>query len=261
MPDEADEPEVLDLADKPFIAGSVKNGQKYEVHQRRWIERTQKSLVTELREKYGGWNLGDRRMGRHVFSTAGFLDDAWYNRTCWMYSETWPGFYLAHRGAKTGQLLVVGPEKTYAVQAFPTRNLQSPQFTPGGKGYLLFADRNDNEPVLSAQTRGTTKGWGFTRTEPPVWHQWVPVRIRAMVLAGPNLFVAGPPDVVPEEDPMAAFEGRKGAVLRVHAAADGKTLGERTLAAPPVFDGLIAAGGRLVLCTTDGRVVCLGESD
>ncbi|MHC4403805.1 MAG: hypothetical protein ACYTG0_29455 [Planctomycetota bacterium] len=27
---------------------------------------------------------------------------------------------------------------------------------------------------------------------------------------------------------------------------------------PPVFDGLIAAAGRLLMSTTDGRVVCFG---
>jgi hypothetical protein len=87
------------------------------------------------------------------------------------------------------------------------------------------------------------------------------VRIRAMVLAGKRLFVAGPPDVVDPDDPMAAFEGCKGAVLHARSAADGKVLAERKLDAPPVFDGLIAAGGRLFLCTTNGYVVCLGEKD
>jgi len=202
--------------------------------------------------------LGDRKMGRRMFSTAGFLDDAWYNRTYWMYSETWPGYYLAHRAAKTGQLLVVGPQKTYAVQAYPYRNMQSPLFTPGAKGYLLFADANGNEPALDERTRETTKGWGFTRTAPPVWHHWVPVRIRAMVLAGTTLFVAGPPDVLDPDDPMASFDGRKGAVLRAVSAADGKTLAELTLGSAPVFDGLIAAHGRLCLSTQDGRVLCLG---
>jgi hypothetical protein len=176
-----------------------------------------------------------------------------------MYAKSWPGFYLAHRGAKTGQLLVVGPEKTYGVQGYPSRNLQSPLFTPGGKGYLLFADANDNEPILDYRTRGTTKGWGFTRKAPPAWHDWVPVHIRGMALAGKTLFVAGAPDVIDAKDPMAAFEGRKGAVLRAVSAADGKTLSERKLAAPPVFDGLVAAAGRLLMCTTDGHVLCFGE--
>ncbi len=260
LPDPGHKTVAMDLSNQPFVTEGLEPDQDYEVHQRNWIERTQTQLLARLRRAHGSYSLGDRQMGLHVFSTAGFLDDSWFNRTFWMYSATWPGFYLAHRASKTGQLLVVGAEKTYAVQAFPSRNLQSPLFTPGEKGYLLFADRNDNEPILDDRTRGTTKGWGFTRQEPPVWYHWVPVRIRSMVLAGKHLFVAGPPDVVVPGDPLAAFEGRQGAVLRAHSASDGKTLAEYKLDAPPVFDGLIAASGRLFTCTTQGDVICLGEN-
>ena len=259
LPGPGERREGMDLRKQPFVSDDVAGSQKYEDHQRRYVERAMKAVVDRTVKAHGDYSFGHRRMGRHVFSTAGFLDDSWYNRTFWMYSAAWPGFYLGHRAAKTGQLLVVGARKTYAVQAFPLRNLQSPLFEPGQKGYLLFADDNANEPVLGHRTQGTTKGWGWTRSRPPVWHAWVPVRIRAMVLAGERLVVAGPPDVVAPDDPMASFEGRKGAVLRVLAAADGKPLAQRKLAAPPVFDGLIAAAGSLFLCTTDGRVACLGK--
>jgi len=258
MPGPDEKTTTMDLSNRPFIVPDQDPKANYEKHQRDWLERTQKGLLEELHRAYGAHSLGDRHMGLHVLTTSGFLDDSWYNRTYWMYSATWPGYYLAHRGAKTGHLLVVGPEKTYAVQAYPSRNLQSPLFTPATTGYLLFADRNDNEPVLDDVTRGTTKGWGFTRQQPPEWFRWVPVRIRGMVLAGKHLFVAGEPDVVDPDDPMAAFEGRRGAVLRAQAAADGETLTELKLDAPPVFDGLIAAAGRLFMCTTDGQVICVG---
>ena len=268
MPGPDDKTVGMDLTAQPFTLPDEQPKSDYETHQRKWIERTQAELVADLRKQFGGYSLGQRQMGPHVLATGGFLDDSWYNRTYWMYTSTWPGYYLAHRGAKTGQLLVVGPRRTYAVQAFASRNLQSPLFAPGEKGYLLYADENDNEPVLDHRTRETTKGWGFTRTRPPAWHAWVPVRIRAMVLTGASaapgqsgiLFVAGPPDVADPADPMAAFEGRKGAVLRAVSADDGKPLGERKLAAPPVFDGLIAAAGRLLMTTTDGHVVCLGAA-
>ena len=261
MPGPDAKPDAMRVAGQPYTDQDENPKADYETHQRQWLERTQKGLVAQLKETYGGWNMGDRAFGRHVFSTAGFLDDAWYNRTFWMYSGTWPGFYLAHRGAKTGQLLVVGPERTYAVQAYPSRNLQSPLFTPASKGYLLFADGNDVEPVLDATTRGTPKGWGFEREQPPAWFAWTPIRIRAMVLAGERLFVAGPPDVLDSADPMAAFEGRAGAVLRAVSASDGATLAEQRLDAPPVFDGLIAAGGRLYLATTDGKMLCFAGKE
>ncbi len=259
LPGPDDTTVAMDLSEQLFVAENMEPERDYEDHQRKWLERTQQQLLENLRRTYGGYSLGDRHIGLHVFSTSGFLDNSWFNRTFWMYSATWPGYYIAHRGAKTGQLLVVGPKNTYAVQAYPSRNLQSPLFTPGRKGYLLFADKNDNEPLLDSRTRGTTKGWGFTRRDPPVWHDWVPVRVRAMVLAGSTLFVAGPPDVVDSSDPMAAFEGRSGSMLWPVSTEDGSRLAEYTLDSPPVFDGMIAADKKLFISMVDGSVVCLGE--
>ncbi|MBL7223492.1 MAG: PQQ-binding-like beta-propeller repeat protein [Candidatus Brocadiae bacterium] len=101
-----------------------------------------------------------------------------------------------------------------------------------------------------------------------------PVVARAMVLAGNTLFVAGPPDVVDEEAAVRsldapaiaaslaaqsdALDGKKGAVLLAISAADGTTLATHKLAAPPAWDGMAAAGGRLYLTTVDGKVLCLG---
>ena len=83
-----------------------------------------------------------------------------------------------------------------------------------------------------------------------------------MVKAGDTLFVAGAPDVLDPKDPYAAFEARKGARVLAVSARDGKTLSETPLECPPVFDGMIAAGGRLFACLRDGSVVCLaGEQD
>ncbi|MFW6114221.1 MAG: PQQ-binding-like beta-propeller repeat protein, partial [bacterium] len=244
-----------DLEGEPYVQDMEKM-EKDERVQREWQLRKWPELTSRLREKYGVCNLGERHFGRHVFSTSGFLDSAWFNRTFWMYSETWPGFHMAHRAAKSGQLLSVDDEKTYAVQAFPSRNLQSPLFSPGEKGYLLLADRNDNEPVIPDYTRGVPKGIGFTREDPPAWFQWIPVRMRAMVATQELLFVAGPPDVVDPDDPMAAFEGRKGGLLWAIAKEDGRKRSELQLDSPPVFDGLSAAGGRLFVSLKNGAVQC-----
>jgi outer membrane protein assembly factor BamB len=228
---------------------------------------------------------GAQDVGLHIFSTSGLLDDSWYNRTFWMYSKRWPGFQLANQAPKTGQLLVVDDEKTYAVRVFYRRNVHSLMFFPGKEGYLLFADLNANEPQLVGETGwrkpiawlpqshipregnpgldnvsrgfGADKGIGYTRAEQPVWTQWLGVRIRAMVKAGNTLFVAGAPDVLDSKDPYAAFEARKGAQVVSVSAKDGKKLSETPLEYPPVFDGMIAAGGRLFASLRDGSVVCL----
>ncbi len=77
-----------------------------------------------------------------------------------------------------------------------------------------------------------------------------------MVLAGKSLLLAGPPDVIDKDDPYGAFEGRKGGLLWVVSTTDGGRLAEHPIEAPPVFDGLIAAGERLFITTTDGCVSC-----
>ena len=89
----------------------------------------------------------------------------------------------------------------------------------------------------------------------------IPLRIRAMVLAGDYLFTAGLPDVVDPEDPLASFEGRKGASLQVFSAKDGSPVSSYPLSSPPAFDGMSAAGGSLYIATQDGKLLCMGSAE
>jgi outer membrane protein assembly factor BamB len=105
------------------------------------------------------------------------------------------------------------------------------------------------------------------------WTQDVSLFARALVLAGGTLFVAGPPDLLDEqqalsriddpnvrqnlENQAASFKGEKGGILMAVSAADGRTLAQYDLDNPPVFDGLIAAGSRLYMTTTNGQVMCM----
>ena len=113
---------------------------------------------------------------------------------------------------------------------------------------------------MDAVAADRDKGVGFTSPQPPKWSVWVPVRVRAMVLAGKTLFIAGPPDVLDPRDPLAAFQGRKGGLLWAVSPADGKKLAEYRLESPPVFDGMIAANERLYVATRAGEVLCFGAS-
>ena len=240
--------------------------------------------------------LGDRQLGRHIFSTAGFLDGDGYNRTFWMHSNIWPGFNLANQASKSGQLLVFNDDTTFGVKTFWTRNRHSPMFFPATEGYLLFADDIDSEPILIGRDEGTPltwlpefnmnksgadkadwgpelqsaprrssvdaytynkdKGVGYTRVHEPKWTVHAPIRVNAMVVAEEKLFVAGAPDVLDEDDPLGALEGRKGGLLRAVSTSDGSTLAEYTLESPPLLDGLIAVEGKLFLVTLDGKLTC-----
>jgi len=236
---------------------------------------------------------GESDVGLHMFSTAGLLDGSWYNRTFWMYSKRWPGFQLANQAPKSGQLLCVDDKATYGVKVFYRRNVHSTMFFPGREGYLIFADRNDNEPQivgepgskkplawlpqsdydrasrgpkrvirsLDSHAFGLDKMIGYTRAEPPLWAKWVPVRARAMVKTADTLFLAGVPDVLQADDPYAAFEGRKGARLVAISASEGKQLTSHNLDTPPVFDGMVAVKGKLLIALTDGSLVCLTDRD
>ena len=95
-----------------------------------------------------------------------------------------------------------------------------------------------------------------------------------MVLADDTLFLAGPADLIDEEDAAARFgepdvqaalaeqdavlQGAQGATLWAVSKNDGSKLAEFQLDSLPIFDGLAAAGGRLYLATTDGKILCLG---
>jgi outer membrane protein assembly factor BamB len=108
-----------------------------------------------------------------------------------------------------------------------------------------------------------------------VRHNWtkdVPLFARAMVLTDRALFVAGPPDVVDEDqafrqinepqiqqslaEQATALEGKKGALLKVVSPADGRDLAQYELDYPPVFDGMAAAAGKLYISTVNGDLRC-----
>ncbi len=225
--------------------------------------------------------LGELDMGaNHLVATGGFLDDTGFDRLYWMYSRRWPGFYFSQHAPKSGQLVVFDDSTTYAVKYFYRRIVWSPAFFPAEHGYLLFADDNDNQPILQERGqpakaidwlpeeaasdkyrrggRGVEKGTGYMRQHPAKWQAMIPLRIRAMVLAGDRLFAAGTPDVLDPKDPLSAFEGRQGAKLQVFSTSDGSLLKSQSLSSLPAFDGMSAAAGRLYLATADGKVICFG---
>jgi len=122
-----------------------------------------------------------------------------------------------------------------------------------------------------------------------LWKTRLPFWVRGMVLAGDRLFVAGPPvakhlrrgaasdksgDPGSNEalgpwygkydfrlrDPqsaVAAWRGKEGAELWAVSTSNGERVAAYDLEKPPVFDGVIAAGGRLYVSTTGGKVVCM----
>ena len=182
------------------------------------------------------------------FGVSGFLDSNWP-----AFSNT-KGRLRWGDGRADGELLASGPERTVGLSVIGRDRGWEKEGPRAGMGeYLLFGRKDRAE-----------KGWSVA----------VPLQMRALVLAGATVFVAGRPDPeIPElkdaKDPKRAAEIAAGlpaekllppgGELRAFAAEDGRQLGELQLPAPPAFDGLAAAGGRLYLATQDGRLRCFGK--
>jgi outer membrane protein assembly factor BamB len=233
--------------------------------------------------------------GAHLFCTIGFLDDSWFHRSYWMYGKStawgWGGWFRAGRFVPSGRILVSDESSVYAYGRKPEYLCQSSVLE-----YQLYAAEKEirDEPIQrvrkatarmnneSKKNNASAADWKHRKSFPmsdrsAVSFKWLnpepPLQVQAMVLADKRLFVAGPPDVVDEEEAFykpddpeilskleeqsAALEGQKGALLWVVSASDGSKLTQYNLESPPVWDGMAAAGGRLYISMKNGRILCL----
>jgi hypothetical protein len=194
------------------------------------------------------------RGGPHLYTTGGYLDASWFNRTFWQVGR-----------AQTSGLMVLGKDMgphsantsqngnpvAYGVEVYASRSRET-VFTPGAGAYRLSC-------IPLKAPAGASGSRRRQRGPKALWQQRLGIRVTAMVRAGDTIFVAGTPDVVDPKDPHGAWQGRKGGVLAAFAANDGKRLAQHKLPAPPVWDGMAAAGGRLFISTRDGCVICMSR--
>ena len=217
----------------------------------------------------------------HLFSPAGFLDDSWWHRTYWLYgtdmSSGWGGWLIAGRQAPAGRLLVLDESFVYGFGrlnqydrhgshvGLDGLSLPWPPPPTGGQPwprtqYYLFAcakSPNVIETHTKQDQKNKNKRSARSMTQIECrWSESVGLWVRAMVLADKTLFMAGPPDVFSRESQI----DKRQVLLYAVSAEDGKKLAEYKLESPPVFDGMIAANGRLYISTQDGRLLCMGKN-
>ncbi|NQT40215.1 MAG: hypothetical protein HQ581_22170, partial [Planctomycetes bacterium] len=213
---------------------------------------------------------GQRGEDAHLFVPNGFLDDQYWHRAFWVYGRSvrgGPGYGATGPSAPCGKIMVLDDENLFIFGRKP----QYWRWTTPMEFRLFSVDRRLPGPEAASSGTGARRG-GKTRYAPR-WSVEIPLLVRAMVKAGDTLFVAGPADIVNEEQvlkPTAAaraqldqqaqlFTGSDGSHLWAVSADDGSKLTEIKLDDLPIFDGLIAAGGRLYMATVNGKVVCLGS--
>jgi hypothetical protein len=189
-------------------------------------------------------------------SHSGLLDDSLFERAFW--------FLVRAKHEPIGaQLIVHDADAAFGFRAYSSPQRGGPWHVLGS-GYSLFAaacpaaERSPDEDLAS---QSHVPGFVEKLSRSFTWSENIPVRAQAMVLAKNALLLAGTPDVVkPGMDPYAALEGELGARLLFVSREDGKTLAEHTLQAPPVWDGMAVAAGRVYMAGRDGAVACMAPS-
>ena len=182
----------------------------------------------------------DGKAGEHLYTSGGYLDPTWFNRTLWKAGR-----------ASTSGLMVLGKDVAYGMEVYDSRSRET-VFPPGTKAYRLRCI-SLKEPVRGPNFKPLPKN--RRRVPKPLWEKRLGIRVTAMVRAADIIFVAGSPDIVDPKDPHGAWEGRKGGILAAFAASDGAQLAEYKLSAPPVWDGMAAANGRLYISTVGGDII------
>ncbi len=197
----------------------------------------------------------------HLFSPTGFLDASWFRRTYWIYGRIYvsgaQGWARTGNARPSGRILSIGEDRVYGFgrNYYPPSPGNPDQMYARGEQEILFASKVDTPFAVKTKRPRNVPAFRKPHVQ---WSTPLKLQVRAMVLAEADgrLFVAGAKgDWITSLD---AYEGRLGSALMAVSTADGKTLAAYDLPAPPVFDGLSAAGGRLYLTLKDGTVLCMG---
>jgi len=196
---------------------------------------------------------------RHIYSSVGFLDDDWWHRTYWIYgTQTFgraSGWAVVANHVPSGRLLVSDGESIYG---FGRERVGG-----GDRGLMdvsLQLFRADKDVQLVDTTVKNNNAALVRRLKPSKvqyhWQRPVPLVVRAMVVAGDRVFIAGP-TMAEEGEAAPDFSPDAPALLLSAAGADGRTESRLDLPCQPVHDGMVAAQGKLFLSLADGRLICL----
>ncbi len=196
----------------------------------------------------------------HVFTPTGFLDDSWWHRSYWIFGNQfnagWPGWDDAGNEVPAGRLLVFDDKSIYGFGRSFYASGNAGQWKQG-EYYRLYAASKQLQPTKpqpKSKPKGRPKRNGPVSRVNYQWSERVEPTVRAMLLSGDTLFIAGPRGETHKE--LAAFEGSEGISLQAISAADGSVLAKYELDSLPVFDGMAAADGKLFLSTRDGKLLC-----
>jgi len=184
---------------------------------------------------------------QHLFSSGTLLDPNEAYRSHWFYGTGDFSLVPVSYG-----WLAKGPKK--AIPSFVGGLLVHDGKTLWG----MLRDRERRSLVslsLEDNGRDTTKNYKERKariTLPYAYNVVLPFRVRAMIKAGPALYLGGAQGV------GGILGEESGGLLQAFTATDGEKKGSIiSLKASPVFDGMAAANHELFISLVDGSLVCL----
>ena len=219
----------------------------------------------------------------HLITNPGFLESIPQHRSFWTINSKLLYDIPTGNTSVHGDILAIDGNRYYEVRGYTPGRTN--YFDPRVNGYTLYAGllsgrmeaptvvKDKSQTVTTQPTRKKAKKaadstvakrkaqTNKTAGSPQASQRWtsnIPLTGKAIALAGDQLFVAGTPVAFPKDDLAAAYEGRMGGVLWIASADSGKKLAEIKLDAPPSWDGMAVAQGRLFVVLQDGSLRCLG---
>ena len=188
----------------------------------------------------------EKRRTPVLSSASGLLDDELFSRA-----------HVQLDGAEFCNRLCFDSKYAYGV-----RHSLGPghfQFHVAGKDSfpVLCFDRQAAKAPVKQKGRNYRANGSAPADHRIIWKRDLSVRPSAILAVGGKLLIGGGPDNVDKSDPLRSFEWRAGGLLHTLNCADGKTLSEQKLSAPPVHEGLIAVKAGIFVCLKDGTVLKL----
>jgi len=227
----------------------------------------------------------------HLQGATGLLDDNFFHRSYWAYAKQVSRNIAGNQNA-AGFIMTIDGENAYAYARKPgyyighIKGFERHLFATSLKPKQVKVEPDALEPrthnsFMRVMRRYAPKGIAVQ------WSEDIPVLVKGMTVAGDKLVVAGPPfELHPSSflvDPAsnrirldtalddasaadAAIEkahrgltGKESPRLLVLTKTTGREEANIPLPSSPVFDGVMAASGRLYICREDGVVSCFGE--
>jgi len=208
--------------------------------------------------------------GVHLFTPIGFLDDT-------EFTSHWSNWWKTGNRVPSGRILSYNKAKVYGYGRDKYVSGNTGQWRGGEKYHLFAMDRTASSQSQSpAPSKNRQRQRAARRAKAAAaldyhWSRHIPFNVTAMVVAGDQMFIAGPPDLTKTSGPtgdnalhlqapqesLEAWKGKKGALLWSVSTETGDPLDRHKLDSAPVFDGMIAADGKLLISLQDGSLLCM----